>query len=187
MTKSQTDKRAQLVQAAVKLVYLQGFHQTTLAEVAQEAQVPLGNVYYYFKTKEAIGAALVEYYLGDYRTRRQKWEQDPDPKNRVEGFIEMTFENRQFLAQSGCPIGTLCGELHKKDGPLAEQASQIFAEILVWLEIQFRAMGHRDEAKAQAVHLLAALEGAALLAHTFHSSSYVVEEVHQLKEWVRAL
>jgi hypothetical protein len=77
--------------------------------------------------------------------------------------------------------------LHKKDGPLAEQASQIFAEILVWLEIQFRAMGHRDEAKAQAVHLLAALEGAALLAHTFHSSSYVVEEVHHLKEWVRAL
>jgi TetR/AcrR family transcriptional repressor of nem operon len=187
MTKPHLDKRSQLVQAAVKLVYLQGFHPTTLAEVAQEAQVPLGNVYYYFKTKEAIGQALVEHYLGDYRTRRQNWEQDPDPKHRVESFIQLTFDNRQFLAQSGCPIGTLCGELHKQDGLLAEQASQIFAEVLAWLEIQFRAMGRVSESKELAIHLLAALEGVALLAHTFHSPDYVVGEVNRLKEWVRSL
>ena len=187
MTKQQTDKRVQLIQAAVKLVYLQGFHQTTLAEVAQEAQVPLGNVYYYFKTKEAIGAALVEYYLGDYRARRDQWNQDPDPKNRLVGFIQMTFDNRQFLSQSGCPIGTLCGELHKKDGPLAQQASQIFAESLAWLAEQFRAIGQGEESKELAVHLLSALEGVALLAHTFHSHSYVEGEVKRLKAWVRAL
>ena len=43
-----------LLEAANKLVHQQGFNQTTLADIAKAAQVPLGNVYYYFKTKEDI-------------------------------------------------------------------------------------------------------------------------------------
>ena len=52
-----TDKRVRLIEAAKVLIHQQGFHLTTLADIAQEADVPLGNVYYYFKTKEAIGEA----------------------------------------------------------------------------------------------------------------------------------
>ena len=67
MTPRQTDKRDRLIQTAVTLVHQQGFHHTTLADIAQQAQVPLGTVYYFFKTKEAIGEALVEHYLRKYR------------------------------------------------------------------------------------------------------------------------
>ena len=49
-----SDKRTRLIEAADKLVQLQGFSQTTLADIAKKADVPLGNVYYYFKTKEEI-------------------------------------------------------------------------------------------------------------------------------------
>src|SRR5579883_46467 len=48
-----TEKRAELVRAAKQLLHAQGFQRTTLADVARVAKVPLGNVYYYFKTKEA--------------------------------------------------------------------------------------------------------------------------------------
>jgi TetR/AcrR family transcriptional regulator, transcriptional repressor for nem operon len=54
-----TDKRVRLVDAAKALIHRQGFNLTTLADIAQEADVPLGNVYYYFKTKEAIGEAVI--------------------------------------------------------------------------------------------------------------------------------
>jgi TetR/AcrR family transcriptional regulator, transcriptional repressor for nem operon len=188
MATQQADKRSRLIQAAVKLVYQQGFHQTTLADLAQEAQVlSLGNVYYYFKTKEALGEALVEQYLRDYRGLCQQWDNDPDPKARLEAFIQMTLDNRQELAQSGCPIGTLCAELHKQGGPLAQQASQIFDELLTWLATQFRALGRGDESADLAVHLLSALEGATLLSHSFRTPSYVVREVNRLKDWIRAL
>ena len=50
----QNDKRDRLVEAADKLIYEKTFHTTTLADIAKEADVPLGNVYYYFKTKDAI-------------------------------------------------------------------------------------------------------------------------------------
>jgi len=45
------DKRARLMEAAETLFYQQGVHRTTLADIAQEAEVPLGNIYYHFRTK----------------------------------------------------------------------------------------------------------------------------------------
>jgi len=63
----ETNKRSRLLEAANKLVHAQGFNQTTLADIAREAEVPLGNVYYYFKTKEDIGHALIEHRANFYR------------------------------------------------------------------------------------------------------------------------
>jgi len=39
-----TDKRVRLIEAAKVLIHQQGFNLTTLADIAQEADVPLGNV-----------------------------------------------------------------------------------------------------------------------------------------------
>src|SRR5437764_3818749 len=102
MATRQTDKRDRLIQTAVTLVYQQGFHQTTLADIAQRAQVPLGTVYYFFKTKEAIGEAVVEHYLSEYRKQCQQWDNDhSDPRARLEAFIQAMLDNGQLVAQSG--------------------------------------------------------------------------------------
>ncbi len=188
MTPRQTDKRDRLIQTAVTLVHQQGFHQTTLADIAQQAQVPLGTVYYFFKSKEAIGEALVEHYLKHYRESCQQWNNDPHPKFRLETFLQFMLNDSQGLSQSGCPIGTLCAELHKQgDGLLAHQASGIFNELLAWLEEQFRALGKAEESRDLAVHLLSAVEGAILLTQSFHTPDYLVREAHRLQEWIRAL
>lgn len=181
------DKRRRLVQAAMKLFYEQGFNRTTLAHIAGEADVPLGNVYYYFKTKEAIGEALVQQRLTDYRVLRERWEQHADPKDRLAAFVQMTLANRRELARSGCPIGSLCTELQKHGGPLAGQASRLFAEWLAWLEEQFRALGEGNESPDLAVHLLSALEGATLLTHSFGTPRYVQREARRATDWIRAL
>jgi len=60
MARTHIDKRSRLVSAAVDLAYQNGFGATSLADIAREAEVPLGNVYYYFKTKDEIGDAIVE-------------------------------------------------------------------------------------------------------------------------------
>ncbi len=41
-------------------MYRQGATATTLADIAQAADVPLGNVYYYFKTKDDLIRAVVQ-------------------------------------------------------------------------------------------------------------------------------
>ena len=187
MPPRRTDKRDRLIQTAVTLVHQQGFHQTTLADIAQQAQVPLGTVYYFFKTKEAIGEALVEHYLRSYREACQQWNSNPDPKVRLEAFLQLMFNDSQRVSQSGCPIGTLCAELHKQGGgPLALHASAIFDELLAWLATQFQTLGKGDESRDLAVHLLSAVEGATLLAQSFHSPEYLEREALQLKQWIRS-
>ena len=181
------DKRQRLVRAAIKLSYEQGFNRTTLADIAGEADVPLGNVYYYFKSKEALGAALIEQRLADDRAQRERWNRRLDAKGRLGAFVRMTLDNRRHLARRGCPIGSLCSELHKEDGPLPEEASRLFAEWLAWLEEQFRALDQGDEAPGQAIHLLSVLQGATLLTHSFGTPRYLEAEARRLTDWIGGL
>jgi AcrR family transcriptional regulator len=46
MVRKPTYKRDALVNVAKKLIYSQGFNITTLVDIANEAGVPLGNLYY---------------------------------------------------------------------------------------------------------------------------------------------
>lgn len=180
-------KRERLVTAANRLVQQQGFEQTTLAEIAKVSNVPLGNVYYYFKTKDAIGEAVVAERAGQYRAAREMWDGLPDPKQRLLAFTQMTIDNRDMLARSGCPIGSLCQELHKDGGKLAERSSAMFADFLAWLEKQFQELGKGDESRDLAVYLMSVLEGATLLSHSFNDPDYIVRQSNRLKTWITEL
>lgn len=181
------DKRTRLVEAAAKLVYERGFHRAALADIAAAARVPLGNVYYYFKTKDALGEALVAERARRHEALRSTWDEHPDPKDRLLAFIDMTVDSRSSLARSGCPVGSLCAELHKDGGPLAKHATGLFAAYLTWLEKQFRSLGQGDESPDLAAHLMSALQGAALLTHSFQSPRFIEREARRLKAWIRAL
>ncbi|MBI3686035.1 MAG: TetR/AcrR family transcriptional regulator [Actinobacteria bacterium] len=182
-----TNKRDRLVDAARTLAYRQGFRATTLADVAAEAAVPLGNVYYYFRTKESLGAALVDRWAAEYKTLRTRWDALPDPRDRLLAFVEMTVANRDGLARSGCPIGTLCTELGKEGGPLADRGARIFGDLLVWLADQFRALGGPADPDEQALQLLSATEGASVLAHSLGSATLVSREGARLTRWINDL
>lgn len=187
MKKIVSDKRARLLEAANKLVHQQGYNQTTLADIAQEADVPLGNVYYYYKTKEDIGHALIaqraDYYLALIAT----WEKSPDPKKRILALIREVAGQRELLAQSGCPIGSLCQELHKDGGPLADKAAGLLAAILSWAEQQFRLLGKGQESADLALHLLSVLQGASLLTHAFNQPDLIGRATAQLEQWLDTL
>lgn len=182
-----SEKRSRLVRAADRLVHENGFEQTTLADIAKASKVPLGNVYYYFKTKDAIGEAVVAERARQYRAAREMWDELPDPKQRLLAFTQMTIDSRDMLAKSGCPIGSLCQELHKDGGKLAERASDMFADFLAWLEKQFRELGKGEESRDLAVHLMSVLQGATLLTLSFNDPDYITRQADRLKTWIAEL
>ena len=187
MKKSKIDKRTRLIEAANKLVQQQGFNQTTLADIALEAKVPLGNVYYYFKTKEEIGHALIEHRTDCSCNQLSEWDKLPEPRKRLLAAITSVADNREMLAQSGCPIGSLCQELHKEGGPLADKAAGTFSALLDWLEAQFRLLGMGKESSGHALHLLSALQGASLLTNAFNDPTLTLRETARLKQWVNSI
>ncbi len=182
------DKRTRLTEAAAEVVYRQGFRATTLAHIAEAADVPLGNVYYYFKTKDALGRALVDTRRRQYERMLERWDELDDPHDRLEAFIGMTTENRVDLVQYGCPIGSLCTELQKSGGKLAESARELFELLLHWLRAQFVGMGcSKFEASEHAVHLLSGLQGATLLSHALGSTDPVLNEGRRLLAWLKEI
>jgi AcrR family transcriptional regulator len=181
------DNRSRLRQAAMNVSYRYGFGATTLADIAKEAGVPLGNLYYYFKTKDEIGDAVVELRLERLRGLLQELDKMVSRKDRLCGFVQLKIERREKLARAGCPVGTLCSELHKQGGHVAMRATVLFAEALAWLEAQFKALGKGAESRGLAVHLLSATQGVSVLAHTFHDPGLVDMEAARLKQWIRKL
>ncbi len=181
------DKRTRLVNAAAKLVHEQGFHRTTLADISEESGVPLGNLSYYFKSKDAIGHAVVERLACAYDALRESWEAAPDPRDRLTSFIQLTMTNRDALSRSGCPVGTLCAELSKEGGLVADSATRVLGELRGWIEAQFRLLGKGAASADLANHLLSAIQGVSLLALAFHDVKLVEREARYLQRWVRDL
>src|SRR5258708_39927777 len=87
----------------MRLGYKNGFRETSLGDIAEAAHVPVGNVYYYFKTKEELGEAVVEQRLAEFREFREQLDRLGSPKERLFAFVESIHRNREQLARGGCP------------------------------------------------------------------------------------
>jgi AcrR family transcriptional regulator len=62
-------RRAQVMEAAAKCFNLQGFHSASMASIAAEAGLSVGQIYRYFENKEAVIAAIVEQKLVEWSKR----------------------------------------------------------------------------------------------------------------------
>lgn len=179
-----TDKRVRLIEAAKVLIHQQGFNLTTLADIAQEADVPLGNVYYYFKTKEAIGEAVIEKRAVEYAELLARLDEIAEPSSRLRAFVDANVEELEQIARYGCPIGGLCQELGKQGGSLADQAAKLLHDILQWSEKQFRSLGFADKAEEYALNLVSSIQGMHLLTHTFKDPKLAKRQTDTLLAWL---
>ncbi len=180
-------KRERLIGAAAQLLHQQGVERTTLADIAKVAGVPPGNVYYYFKTKDEVIAAVVEARVERVRTTLASIDnRHRTPKPRLKALVHELTGQSEIVAQFGCPVGSLCSELDKR----GEETGVHFAELLrlpiEWAEEQFRSMGRRD-AHDLALDLLAAYEGRALLANTLRDPNLLADASHRIDRWIDSL
>ena len=187
MRTAQPDKRTRLIETATKLAYGRGFRETSLADIAEAARVPVGNVYYYFKTKEELAEAVVERRLEEFRAARAEWDRSSSPKERLFAFLDSIQRNKEELARAGCPLGGLCADLHKEGGALAKKSAELYSEPLGWIEEQFRAAGREKDSRELAVHLFCAFQGMAAVAHGTNEPDLVLMEVRRLKNWINTL
>jgi AcrR family transcriptional regulator len=96
------EKRTVLVQSAKQLLHEQGFARTTLADVAQRSGVPLGNVYYYFKTKEAIAEAVIAAHEADLRGLFASWTtKHREPRERLRRLVRAPLASADSVVHFG--------------------------------------------------------------------------------------
>jgi TetR/AcrR family transcriptional regulator, transcriptional repressor for nem operon len=179
-------KRERLVTAACHVLHEQGVERTTLADIAQAADVPVGNVYYYFKTKDQLVEAAVRAHGECLRTTLAALDRDRTPQGRLKGILREWMSQRELVARYGCPFGTLTCELDKRTNGLDRTAADTMGILIGWVEQQFRAMGRAD-ARDLAIALVAAYQGIALLTNTFRDPELMAREGRRLERWIDSL
>lgn len=180
--------REQIVDAANRLFYQQGYERTSFASIAEAVGISRGNFYYHFKTKDEILDAVLQARLADTRTMLDGWtEGAATPMERVFRFVDIVITNRGDIELYGCPVGTLTSELAKLDHPSRAQAVGIFSVFRDWLGKQFKALGHAANADDLALQVLAFSQGVATLSNAFGDSDYVRREVDRLKTRLMSL
>lgn len=186
MTHSAIGKRERLVASAGELLHRHGAEAPTLAEIAHAADVPPGNVYYYFKTRDDLVRAVIEARGDEIRALLDAIGGRSTPRLRLKALTRSWAEVSDLVAAFGCPIGSLAADLSRRDDGLAEQAAALIEVILDWAADQFREMGRKD-GRDLATTLFAGVQGASVLANALHDPKLLTREVRRLERWIDSL
>ncbi|MGW0736773.1 TetR/AcrR family transcriptional regulator [Streptomyces sp. NPDC002851] len=182
-----SQKRQRLTSAAARVLHEQGVERTTLGDIAREADVPVGNVYYYFKTKDELVQAALSEHSAHLDELTGRLEQLADPCDRLKALIEAWVDQRDVAARYGCPTGTLAVELDKRaDGTLDTEAGAVIRRLLDWAGRQFRELGLRDPDDL-ALTLISAYQGMSLLANALRDPDIMTREGTRLLRWLDSL
>lgn len=149
--------------------------------------MPLGSVYYYFKTKEDVAQAVIGALSEHYQDLQRYWERPGDAKGSILAFVDTIVGKADTLKRYGCPIGSLGTELGKEGNAQARDLGRIFDGTLTWMSAKFSALGcDAATAAGHAHHVLTVLEGATLLSHVSGSRDSIDREAERLRTWIEA-
>jgi AcrR family transcriptional regulator len=156
-----TDKREKLISAADVLFLQKGTDNTTLADIAARSEVPLGNVYYYFKTKTDLVDAVIKSRKQLLRELLVKMDtENATPILQLKAFINAFLNIDQQQEQNfGCMVTMLWQELGKEEGKLFTEFLSLPAQITDWFTKKFTELGKAEQARKNAIGLLAFLQG----------------------------
>jgi TetR/AcrR family transcriptional regulator, transcriptional repressor for nem operon len=179
-------KRERLVAGASELLHHQGVAATSLAEIAQAADVPLGNVYYYFKSKDELIRAVVAEHIEEVDTMLNALDAIPAPADRLKALVRRWDHMREIVARYGCPVGTLACELDRRSDGLDVEAAGPIRRILDWSAAQIQHLSSADPHEL-AITLFAGVQGGALLANALRDPDIMSGQVQRLERWIDTL
>ncbi|MCA2208523.1 TetR/AcrR family transcriptional regulator [Nocardia rosealba] len=176
-------KRERLVEAAARVFYEQGIEKTTIADIATAADVPVGNVYYYFKTKDQFVHAVIETHASTLAEVVAKLAPLPTPAGRLKAMVDSWVDQRELAARFGCPTGSLAAELDKRPDGFGGEPARLMSLLIDWARDQFTELGRADAAEL-AVAFVAAYQGISLITNTFRDPDLMITEGDRLKRWI---
>lgn len=183
--------RDQILNAAARLIHVQGYQSTSLDDVLRESGVGKGNFYYYFKSKEDLGYAIIDRITQGFveRTLGPAFaDAAADPVAQIHAFLDRVLEaQRQRKCVGGCVMGNLASELSDVHEGFRQRLAGIFdlwrthlAEAVSRGQVRGRLRADMDASRV-AQFLVAGLEGSILLSKVTKDITVMERCVEELK------
>ncbi|WP_407572827.1 TetR/AcrR family transcriptional regulator [Deinococcus altitudinis] len=174
----ESTKRTQIVAAALQHYRTFGVGGTTLKNVSEASTVPLGNLYYYFKTRSELLLAVLDECERELFRLLQSLA-PLEPAAWLAGYFEWLLAAPDAAARLGCPFGALALELRALHDPAAERAASIVETYFAAVSVQMNAL---QLPAAAADDLFIAVQGTYAVARVKGDAAFFRRNMQRLRD-----
>jgi TetR/AcrR family transcriptional regulator, transcriptional repressor for nem operon len=150
------DPREVLIEAGTRVMTQKSYNGCGLKEILAEAGVPKGSFYYYFKSKEDFGVAIIEQFAEDFYKRMFLFLHAPgqSPLDRLRScytygrnyFRENGLNHDCLIAKLALEHSQLSGRIRKAIRVAYDGWSRLLAEVIAEGQASGEVVGGRDAA-----------------------------------------
>jgi TetR/AcrR family transcriptional repressor of nem operon len=192
--KAANTTRERIIFAAVELFYAQGYTATGMADILKKARANSGSFYFFFKSKEVLLDAVLDWYLAnlDPVIIRPVYERTDDPIERI--FLLLNDYRDKILITDfafTCPIGRLALEIdpskrniHQK---IAANFNQWTAAVRKCLDDASDRLPANADREQLAQLVLTVMEGGVMQSRAQHAIHPYDASVKQLRAYFNRL
>jgi AcrR family transcriptional regulator len=182
----QAPVRQRLLEAAMTLFHEHGMVATTIATIAEAANVPLGNVYYHFRSKDDLIVAVVQARREEVKAELALAACEANPLERLRSLIRDSKRNRELLTAHGCPYASLAQGLRDVQNQQADNAGELLRLHVDFAEVQFKAL-HLPKPRALGAEFISRLYGAFTLANAMGDASFLDAQLVSIEAWLKQM
>lgn len=179
-------RRRQLLAAAANRFWQFGYGSTSLADIAGDADVPLGNVYYYFRSKQDIAGGVADIFVAETQTMLSEIsDAEPDPRRRVLALIRRLSESNRSRVERGCPIALAVRDFRSGAPDASRRAAEAFDLLIGFIGRELQRTGARPStALAKAREIIVEWQGGISLAHALGDATVLAESFRRAEQRV---
>ena len=157
-------------------------------DIAEACGLSKGNLYYYFKTKDELLKAVIDYRLEHMQNMLQAWEQQySGALERLQRYVQIMINETSQVINYGCPMGSLNTELAKGQPDLQALSRAQFDLFKAWLKKQFKQFSADRTAEHYALRLMARTQGVVVIAQAYQDKAFIKREADEINQWLASL
>ena len=179
------DTAGQILDAAERLVQINGFNGFSYADIAAELALTKAALHYHFSGKSDLGRALIDRYADRFAAALARIDrEEPGAPEKLRAYASLYGE--VLRADRMCLCGMLAAEYRTLPEPMREAVIGFFDASETWLAwvlksgVEAGSLSFTGSAEETARMLVGALEGAMLVARPYRDVARFEATAHQL-------
>ncbi|KAA9354862.1 TetR/AcrR family transcriptional regulator [Larkinella humicola] len=160
--------REEILQKAMLVFKRQGYHRTTMEDLAQACGLLKGSFYHYFRSKEVLMNEVLLYFnaVNEKQLFSIAYDEDKPPKQRLEHLLDALF-NGIVRSEGGCLMGNTALETSLVTEAFTEPLRVHFNNALAALAHLYRTNHSPEKARELAEQATAEIQGSLVLVKVF--------------------